>query len=161
MQRPTQELIQEWKSVYEQYKSLLSANFKSVPQVIEFLQQKYPLQEDISEKFKNVVVANITMNEPFAAKIPNGKELNPMAFVVPNKGTASNLYKKRHEIYSDSLIIIGMEFESGYIFVEGSDDLKDEITAFQGLDKDDLHNYYLVANYIRCLKKHNLLNLIR
>ena len=53
-----------------------------------------------------------------------------------------------------------MEFETGCIFVEGSSVLADEITAFQGLDQDDLENYYLVANYIRCLKKRGLLETV-
>ncbi|EQE88463.1 hypothetical protein QMY_0540 [Clostridioides difficile F152] len=51
-----------------------------------------------------------------------------------------------------------MEFETGCVFVEGSDELNDEITAFKGLDKYDINNYYLVANYIRCLKKYKLID---
>ena len=35
--------------------------------------------------------------------------------------------------------------------------LADELVAFAGLDQADLHNYYLVANYIACLEKFDLL----
>ncbi|MGO0881625.1 hypothetical protein ACTPDI_02495 [Clostridioides difficile] len=51
-----------------------------------------------------------------------------------------------------------MEFETGCVFVEGSSELADEITAFKGLDEDDINNYYVVANYVRCLKKYNLID---
>jgi len=36
----------------------------------------------------------------------------------------------------------------------------DELVAFAGLEQADLNNYYLVANYIACLEKFNLLNQI-
>lgn len=51
-----------------------------------------------------------------------------------------------------------MEFEIGYVFVEGSDEFNDEIIFFKGLDKYDINNYYLVVNYIRCLKKYKLID---
>lgn len=54
--------------------------------------------------------------------------------------------------------MIGMESETGFVYVEGSKELSDEITAFQGLDLEELTNFYLVANYVRCLKKYNKLN---
>lgn len=34
----------------------------------------------------------------------------------------------------------------------------DEITAFKGLDKYDINNYCLVADYIICLKKYKLID---
>jgi hypothetical protein len=48
--------------------------------------------------------------------------------------------------------------ETACVFIEGSGELADEIAAYQGLDKDDLGNFYLVANYIRCLEKYDLLD---
>lgn len=68
------------------------------------------------------------------------------------------MYQKQDDIYKDVPIIIGIESETGFAFVEGSKELSDEITAFQGLDSDELTNYYLVANYVRCLQKYNRLN---
>lgn len=68
------------------------------------------------------------------------------------------MYDIQEEVYSGCLIIVGMEFETGCVFVEGSDELNDEITAFKGLDKYDINNYYLVANYVRCLKKYDLID---
>lgn len=157
MQIPAGETIQEWKSVYEQYKFLLYPNFKPITQVIEYLKQKYPLQEETSERFKEIVVANIKLNGQLVLKIPDGKELTPIVFIVPNEGNASMLYEIREEVYNGSPIIVGMEFETGCFFIEGSDELTDEVTAFKGLDEHDMKNYYVVANYVRCLKKYNLL----
>ena len=54
--------------------------------------------------------------------------------------------------------MIGMESETSIVFVEGSKELSDEITAFQGLDPDEPTNYFLVANYVHCLEKYNRLN---
>ncbi|TCK92671.1 hypothetical protein EDC19_1824 [Natranaerovirga hydrolytica] len=154
---PTQELIQEWKLVFAEYKSLLQPNKKGISEVIQYLKQKYQMKEDTSEKAKQVVISNITMNEVFSAKIPRGKELRPIVFSIVNEEKGKKLYEEREEVFRNCPIMIGMEFETGCNFVEGSSELADEMTAFQGLDKDDLNNYYLVANYIRCLKKYGIL----
>ena len=53
--------------------------------------------------------------------------------------------------------MVGLEHETAFVMVEGSSDLADELVAFAGLDQADLDNYYLVANYITCLEKFNLL----
>ena len=42
--------------------------------------------------------------------------------------------------------------------VEGSSQLWDELFAFRGLDDDDLTDFYLVAEYISCLKKFDTLD---
>lgn len=155
--KPTKKLIKEWKSVFDEYKALLQPNQKTIPEVIDYLKLKYPIKEDISEKAKQVVVGNIIMNAPLLIKLPKGKELVPMVFTVLNEGNAKKLYDEQEDIFKNFPIIVGMEFETGYILVEGSSELKDELTAFQGLDKDDLNNYYIVANYIRCLSKYSVL----
>ena len=84
----------------------------------------------------------------------------PIVFRVLNEEKGKKLYEEQEEVFENCPIIIGMEFETGCIFVEGSSELADEITAFQGLDEDDLNNYYLVANYIRCLKKYGFLETV-
>ena len=156
----SQELIQEWKLVSTEYKPLLQPNKKEISEVIQYLKQNYRTNEDSSEKVKQVVIGNIIMNEPLSAKIPKGKELLPIVFRVLNEEKGKKLYEEQEEVFENCPIIIGMEFETGCIFVEGSSELADEITAFQGLDEDDLNNYYLVANYIRCLKKYGFLETV-
>ena len=57
----------------------------------------------------------------------------------------------------DAPIMVGLEYETAFVMVEGSGDLADQLVAFAGLDQADLDNYYLVANYIACLEKYGLL----
>ncbi|NJJ34304.1 hypothetical protein GSQ51_11745 [Clostridioides difficile] len=154
----SQEKIEQWKSVYEKYKDTLKVNSKPISEVIEFLKQKYTVKEESSEEFKDVIINNIKLNKPFSEKIANNAELKPIVFTIQNEGNAKKLYDAQEEIYSGCTITVGMEFETGCVFVEGSDELNDEITAFRGLDKYDINNYYLVANYVRCLKKYELID---
>lgn len=151
-------LVEEWIDTYKQYRTMLIPNKKTITEVIEYMKLKYPMVEDKSEKYTSVVINNITMNERFSNKVPARKNLNPIVLVIKNEGNASDLYKMREDIYKDVPIIVGMESEPGFVSVEGSKELSDEITAFQGLDSDELTNFYLVSNYVRCLKKYNKLD---
>lgn len=157
-QEVSQEKIEQWKSVYEKYKDILKVNSKPILEVIEFLKQNYIIKEETSEEFKDVIIHNIKLNKPLSEKIPNNAELKHVAFIIQNEGNAKKLYDTQEEVYSGCPIMVGMEFETGCVFVEGSDELNDEITAFKGLDKYDINNYYLVANYVRCLKKYELID---
>jgi len=51
-----------------------------------------------------------------------------------------------------------VELNSGYFLVEGSSLLWDELFAFRGLDEEDLKNYYLVAEYVACLRRFDRLD---
>ncbi|HFQ8770238.1 hypothetical protein ACTPDT_15450 [Clostridioides difficile] len=62
IQEVPQEKIEQWKSVYEKYKSILKVNSKSVLEIIEFLKRKYVIVEETSEEFKHVVINNINLN---------------------------------------------------------------------------------------------------
>ncbi|PBI41650.1 hypothetical protein [Clostridioides difficile] len=46
IQEVPQEKIEQWKSVYEKYKSILKVNSKSVLEIIEFLKRKYVIVEE-------------------------------------------------------------------------------------------------------------------
>ncbi|MCC0653974.1 hypothetical protein [Clostridioides sp. ES-S-0001-03] len=157
-QEVSQQKVREWKAVYEKYRSTLNVNAKSILELVEYLKQKYTLKEEASEEFKNVVINNIKLNKPFSKKIPSNKELKPIVFTIQNEGKAKTLYENQEEVYSGCSIVVGMEFETGCVFVEGSSELADEITTFKGLDEDDINNYYLLANYVRCIKKYNLID---
>ncbi|WP_370575764.1 hypothetical protein [Methanomethylovorans sp.] len=151
-------VVKEWIDTYKEYSPMLRPNRKTVAEIVEYIILNYPAEEDKSEKCKSVVVNNITMNEPFAKRIPYGNDLDPIVFFIKNEGRANDLYQKQEGIYKNVPIMIGMESGTGFVYVEGSKELSDEITAFQGLDSDELTNFYLVANYVRCLKKYNRLN---
>lgn len=151
-------IVKKWMDTYKKYVPMLAPNQRTITEVIEYIKSKYPMVENESEKYKSVVVNNITMNKVFAKRIPDGKELNSIVFFIKNEGNARTLYENQEAIYKDVPIIIGMESETGFVLVEGSKELYDEIVAFKGLDSHELTNFYLVSNYIRCLKKYNKLN---
>lgn len=155
---PTPEMIKEWKIVSEKYKPLLKPNTKTASQVIDYLHKKYPLEEVATDSAKQVVIDNITFNKPFADKLPEGKTLKPIVFSIPNRDGAVPLYERQEEVFKNITIMVGLEFETAYVGVEGSGELADELVAFQGLDEADLDNFFLVANYVICLKKYGLLD---
>lgn len=157
MTEPTSEMIEEWKSIFEQYKAQLRPNKKSAFEVTKYLKQKYPLVEMTEEGVEQVVTDNITLNQCFAEKISARKTLKAQVFFVENTGTGKMLYEQQDQIFKGYRIIVGIEFETSFVMVEGSGFLKDELVAFQGLDAIDLTNYYLVAEYIFCLKKFDML----
>jgi len=37
--------------------------------------------------------------------------------------------------------------------VEGSEQIYDDLFAFRGLDEKDLNNVFMVAEYVKCIKK--------
>lgn len=154
----TPEMIKEWKIISEKYKAQLGPNKRTASQVIEYLHGKYPLQEVWAESAKQVVIDNITLNRTFADKLPEGKTLKPIVFSIPNRDGAVPLYDRQEEIFKNTTIMVGLELETAYVSVEGSGELADELAAFQGLDEADLDNFFLVANYVTCLKKYGLLD---
>jgi len=81
-------------------------------------------------------------NEIFKNKLPSGVKPNPVTF---------------HYNHNGSNILIGIDLSSGFYHIEDDESLWDEIFAFQGLDEDNIRNYYLVAEYISCLKKYGKL----
>lgn len=67
-----------------------------------------------------------------------------------------NLYKKQDDVFKGIKIVVGIELNSSYIFVEGNSCLYDELIAFSGLDEIDITNYFLVAQYTKCKEKFNI-----
>lgn len=160
MAKHTPEMIKEWESIFEQYKTLLHPNKKSAFEVIEYLKRKYPLDEIIEESAIKVVTDTILHNECFTEKIPTGKTLKIQVFSIKNMGTGIKLYEQQDEVFQGCEIIVGIEHETLFFMVEGSSLLYDELVAFQGLDTTDLNNYFLVTQYISCLKKFNMVDSI-
>lgn len=153
MQEPTPEMVKSWKETYDTYRPKLRPNNKPMPDVIAYLKENYPVIERTEQNILLVIIDNVTLNEYSAHKIPPGKIPLPQVFQIKNTGTGKNLYENQDEIFKGCTIIVGFELESGYFMVEGSSQLWDELFVFRGLDEDDLNNYYLVAEYVACVKK--------
>jgi hypothetical protein len=160
MQRATPEIIEEWKEVWNKYKDKLRPNRKSSKEVVEYLKNKYLLEEICDDNAKLVVINNVLHNKPYADRLPIGVEPLAVTFVVENKENGKFLYENQDEIFKRNNIFIGVELESGFFCVEGSSLLWDELYAFRGLDEKDIQNYCCVAEYISCLKKFGLLETI-
>ena len=145
MQEPTEEMIRKWKDIYNIYKNKLVPNKKSGLEIIEYLKSKYSIIEIENQELEKVVYDNIVLNEYSKSKL-NGKDPTIRLFEVNDK----ELYLKQDAVFKGTKIIIGIESNTSYIFIEGSSVLYDELIAFSGLDKKDIQNYFLVAQYIRC-----------
>ncbi|MCH5297557.1 MAG: hypothetical protein J1E85_07795 [Ruminococcus sp.] len=151
MQEPTEELIKEWKDIYYKNKDNLIPNKKEGLKIVEYLKDKYSVIEIENQKLEKAVYENITSNEYSNSKL-NGKNPIIKLFEI----TDDRLYLTQNEVFKGIRIIVGIELNSSYIFVEGSSMLYDELLAFTGLDKEDLKNYFLVAQYIKCKEKFHI-----
>jgi hypothetical protein len=158
MQETTPEAIESWKSVFKEYKARLIPNRKKAGDLIEYLEGKYQLAELADEKWEKVVIDNVMLNECNSNKLPAGKTVTPKLFRVVNTGNGRSLYRQQDDIFKGQEILVGIDMETAFFHIEGSSLLWDELFAFRGLDKDDLSNYYLVAEYISCLKRFDMLD---
>lgn len=157
MQKATQKMMKDWKVTYEQYKAKVNPNRKTALEIIEHLKQNYPVTEVTNDQWKKMITHEVLENEHSAKKLPAGKQPFAVIFSVQNTGAGTHLYKTQDKVFKGQNIFVGIEIETGHFHVEGSSLLWDELFAIRGLDEDDLTNFYLVAQYISCLKKFDLL----
>jgi hypothetical protein len=160
MQKATPEIVERWKEVWNKYKDKLVPNRKSGKEVVEYLKNKYFLEELHDDNAKQVVINNVLYKKPYADKLPMGAELSAVTFIVENQVNGKFLYENQDKVFKGNNIFVGVEIESGFFCVEGSSLLWDELYVFRGLDEKDIQNYFSVAEYISCLKKFGLLESI-
>ena len=152
----SKEKVKEWRKTYEQFKDKLSPNRKSGNEVIAYLKDRYLLDETDDEKAFHAVFENVLQNEFWKQKLPHNAQPFPKTFILKNSGEGRELYKSQEDIWKKCPIFIGVDLASGFVQIEGSCRLYDEILAFQGLDKYDLQNIVRVADYINCIKQFNV-----
>ncbi len=151
MQEPTEEMIKEWQDIYNKSKDNLKPNKKDSLEIIKYLKEHHSVVEVKNPELEKVVYDNIVLNEYSNQKLC-GKNPIIRLFEITDK----NLYQKQDDIFKGIKIIVGIELNTSYIFVEGSGYLYDELTAYTGLDEYDIKNYFLVAQYIKCKEKFNI-----
>lgn len=156
-QPATPELIDSWKRTFAQYKDRLCPNRKSGAELKDYLLSNYAVREETSAKEHRVVTGNILANKPLADELPPEKQPEPYCAVILRQDAGNSLYAEQDEVFSGMEIFVGIDLVSGYFLVEGSSLLWDELFAFRGLNEKDLENYYLVAEYVACLKRFHLL----
>lgn len=147
------EQIREWKATSATYRPLLCPNKKTGPEILTYLTGKYPVRELPADSLIEVISDNVLLNECNARKMPAGKTPESVGFIIENTGTGKHLYDNQDEFFRGMPIIAGIELHSAYFIVEGSSLLWDELFAFRGLDDEDLTNYYMVAEYVVCLRR--------
>ncbi len=151
MQEPTKEMIKEWQDIYNKNKDNLKPNKKDGLEIIEYLKENHSVVEVENSELEKVVYDNIVLNEYSNEKLC-GKNPVIKLFEVTDK----NLYEKQDDVFKGIKIVVGIELNTSYIFVEGSSYLYDKLMAFTGLDDKDITNYFLVAQYIKCKEKFNI-----
>jgi|GEM_PF-3104291 len=107
-----------------------------------------------NDKTLDIIVLRVK-NDDKAVRLYENQASEHIEFMDKMKKTIINF--KPYPFKSIPTIIVGAERKSGYILVEGSQELSEEITMIQGLDSGELKNYYLVAKYIDTLKKYSKL----
>lgn len=158
-QKPTPEILTEWKKAFEQYKDFLQPNRKSGTDLLDYLQSKYSLTEIMDEAVLTVISENVSRSALFAEKLPAGQRPLPKAFYLENIGNGHKFYRSENKDSLDlwggeiTKIFVGVDLSSGFYMVEGSTMLWDELCAFQGVDEKDLENYVIVADYISALQR--------
>lgn len=152
MQEPTKDMIKEWKDIFSQYKDKIKPNKKDGLEIINYLKNHYSITEIEDDELESIVECNIKDNEFSSNKL---KGENPIIrlFEINNIGKNKELYNKQDNVFKGIKIIVGIELKTSFIFVEGSSYLYDELTAYKGLDEEDIKNYFLVSQYIKCKEK--------
>ncbi len=151
----SKELVCEWRKIHTQFKDKLHPNRKSGNEVLEYLKSKYLLDELNEETAFNIVCETVLKNEFQKQKLPPNSQPEPKTFILRNEGNGKFIYDKQEDIWEGGPIFIGIDLNSGYVQVEGSCLLYDEIYAFQGIDKYDIASCVRVAEYINCIKRFN------
>ncbi len=152
------EQVKEWQKIHREFAPRLSPNRKSGFEVAEYLKSKYVLKETQDSRFLEVVSGNVLGNAFWKQKL-EGREPEPVCFFLENEGDGQEIYASREECWKeceDKPVFVGIDLTTGYVHIEGSTCLYDEIFAFQGVDKYDLENCVRVADYLECLKKYNV-----
>ncbi len=153
MHEPTPRMAEEWKRTFEQYATQLVPDRKTGEEVLQYLKDKYPLEETKDDRWNQVTLGNMMQNRHLAEKLPAGKTPRTAVFHVLDTDAGKTLYKRQDALFKGQTITVGVEIETGAFHVEGSSLLWDELFAYRGLDEADLQNFYLVAEYVSCLKR--------
>lgn len=164
----------ERKAFYLEYKNKLNITLTPVHSLIEILKERYNLECIDSKEYKDLTRRNVLFNTSLARYILNSEEIQIEIYQIVKDKKSEHLYciqQSEHEEiegkkaeayldyksvpYSECPIIIGIEYNSYYIWVEGSEGLKDEIVLIRGLDERELRREDLIENYVDALISKN------
>lgn len=151
----TEKKLVERREIYKRFKDKLVPNKKSSHEVLDYLIDKYILDELMDKRYLSLVSNAVLSNEFFKQKLLPMQVPDPVFFKLRNDGAEKLIYELQEDCWGKNPVLIGIDLITGFVHVEGSCLLSDEIYAFQGIDEFDLKNYVRVAEYIACIKKFN------
>lgn len=107
------------KELKEEHKNTLKSNKKQEKDIIKYLKQKYPTVEVESEQLEDMILQNLLENDLYKNKLD---EKNPIIkmFTIKKEGKGLDLYSKQDENLKGHIILVGIELNTSYILVEGS-----------------------------------------
>ncbi len=152
----SEEKLEDFTQLYNQYKHTLQANRKSGEQLLAYLKKHYDVIEATDQAFVEMVAFNIMHNEYSREKVDPNKALNIKKLVLKNEGRNTSLFKEEEALLwgkNKNCIEVGIDTNSAYYCVSGSTALWDELCAYQGLDVYDLQNVVCVGQYLQCLQQ--------
>lgn len=164
----------ECKSIYEQYEGKICPNSIPFSQVTNTLKERYTLINIIAKDLEEQTERNIIFNTCLARKLPKNKAMSIQIYLVVEDEKSEDIYKEQaaeYELFVDrkssdfplfqpegyikTPIIVGMEYNTEYMWVEGSEKLKEEITLIRGLNEIEINNKALLLNYIKAMRKNS------
>ena len=151
----TKELLEEWKQTHSIFASKLKPNKKDAKSVVEFITDKYNVEWVLDENLLNGISDCIIANRFISQKLNNDSKPRIVAFTIIKDEKSYTLYNNQESMWEKCPIFVAIDLETGWLQVEGSCELYDELFAFQGLDKLDIENIVRVSDYISCIKKYN------
>lgn len=147
MEKPTKKDIKRWMKIYRKYRPFLRPDNKPAEQVLDYVKSRYPYAYLTDPRYKEVIKANVDGLEFMREKLQD-REPDIVVMKLKYEGAALEHYKRQEKAYKDTPIYFGLEMNTGYIYVEGSDSLYRELTLYRGLDSYDLANPFIVAQYV-------------
>ncbi len=151
MEQATKEMI-ESKEIYNKYKDKIKPNKKSGIDIIRYLENNYPVVELKNNDLEQDITFNIKSNKFYSNKLSGEKPIIKV-FKVNNIGNGKKLYSKQEKVVDEKTIMVGIELQTSFIFVEGSNYLYEELMAYTGLDEEDIKDSYLLLQYIKYKEK--------
>ena len=157
--RASGEQIRTWKDAWLAYRDKIPPGRKTGAEIILYLQNRYVLTETFDGVALAVIKENVVRNECNAEKLPPGEKPRPRAFFVENEGAGERLYRlaaQEDAGWDTDRIFVGVDAATGYFYVEGSEELWDELFVYRGLDELDLRNFALTGQYVDLCRRRGL-----
>ena len=137
--KPTKKMIDNWKKIYDENKSLMQPNSKSGEELNAYFKSKYDFEECGNLEYGSLIKESIITNKFYKEKVVDESKIEV-------------------KVYKKSNVIVGIEMQTGYFQVESEDislmeSIYDNLFLYRGLDKYDLKNYFVTAQYIILSRK--------